>query len=268
MTGGVVLLTRPGNWQGVRTLHECARRGVAVSAVVVEPKTSADRLRRLRKFAATNGRMAALLKVWYTLGSETRFRREIARIHGESLPSTVQPMAARLGIPFHSVESHNDARSEGLLRELAPDLILLAGTRIIKPHIIERARLGCLNAHTGWLPEYRGVNANLWALLEGGRRGVTVHYVDPGVDTGAILFKEELPIVAGDTLERIEVRTIEICARLMVDAILAIRAGTAVGLPQRPDEGRQYRALPFAKEQEVRRRLRRMTAAPAAGVLP
>lgn len=262
---GVVLLTRPSNWQGVRTLAECARRGVSVSAVIVEPKTSGDRLRKLRRFLETNGPADTARKVWYTLVARRRFRRELTRARQSELPRAVGEIAARLGIPLHMVESHNDTRCEGLLRDLSPDLILLAGTRIIKPPIIRQARVGCLNAHTGWLPEYRGVNANLWALLEGGRRGVTVHYVDPGVDTGAILLREELPIISGDTIETIEVRTTDLCARLIIDAIQAIEAGTAVRAPQRAEDGRQYRALSFQKEQEVRRLLKRMAHAHSAG---
>lgn len=260
----VVLLTRPSNWQGVLTLRECSQRDVDVSAAIVEPKSTGERLRRLWKFLRLNGPADTACKVWHTVLSDRRFQREVRRVYRDDVPSNVRDIGSLLGMPVYEVGSHNDERCEQLLRELSVDLLLLAGTRIIKPHIIKRARLGCLNAHTGWLPDYRGVHANLWSLLEGGRLGVTVHYVDAGVDTGAILLREELRVVRGDTLERIELRTAELCARMMVDAIKAIESGTVAARLQRLDEGRYYRPLPFRKEQEVRRLLKRMARAGVA----
>ena len=258
---GVIMLTRPSNWQGVRTLHEFARRGIAVSAVVVEPKTLTERSRRFWKFLKVNGPADTLRKVWRILMGLRYFSHEMAQAYADGLPRNVPEMAARLHMPVHVVESHNGARCENLLRRFSPDLILLVGTRIIEPHVIRLARVGCLNAHSGWLPDYRGVHANLWALLEGGRRGVTVHYVDSGVDTGPILLREGLPIGAGDTLEAIEVRTVELSARLMGDAVVAIQAGRAIPVPQRLEEGRQFRAIPFRKEEEVRRLLKNLVEA-------
>lgn len=251
----IVLLSRPHNWQAVRTLDECARRGLEVSAVILEPKTTREKLRRLWRFLKSNGVHDTARKILRTLRARRDFRHHITHGEASALPLAVATMAARMGVTVYNVGSHNDEQCQRVLRDLAPDLILLAGTRIIKPHIIERARVGCLNAHTGWLPEYRGVHANLWALLEGGKLGITVHYVDPGVDTGAILLREQLPVHTGDTLEILEARMTAICARLMADAVLAIEAGTTNPIPQARDEGRQYRALPFDKEQEVRRLL-------------
>ncbi|MBI1893815.1 MAG: hypothetical protein HYS14_06890 [Candidatus Rokubacteria bacterium] len=260
----VVLLTRPSNWQGVLTLRECSRQGLAVSGVILEPKGLGERLRRLWKFLKLNGPADTARKIWHTVLSDRRFRREVKRVYRDDVPSSVRDIGSLLGMPVYEVGSHNDQQCEQLLEELSADFILLAGTCIIKPHILKQARLGCLNAHTGWLPDYRGVHANLWSLLEGGRLGVTVHYVDPGVDTGPILLREELRVVPGDTLETIELRTAELCARMMVDTIKAIENGAAVPCPQRLGEGRCYRALPFRKEQEVRRLLKRMARAGVA----
>ena len=122
----VVLLTRPSNWQGVLTLHECSRQGVFVVGVIVEPKTSADRFQRLRKFLAANGIVDTARKVWQTVLSERRFRVEIRRAGLETLPRTVTEMAAKLGVAVYPVPSHNDAECEALLRRLDPDAMLLA----------------------------------------------------------------------------------------------------------------------------------------------
>lgn len=256
----IILLTRPSNLQAIKTLEECRRRGVRIAAAVVEPKTWAEKVRRIRRFYRTNGLIDTLRKGWESVASDYRLDRVTQKVEGRHTPASVAEAGARLGVPVHVVPDHNGSASEALLRQLKPDLLLLAGTKILRKHIFGQARIGCLNAHTGWLPQYRGVHANFWALLEGGKTGVTVHYVDSGVDTGSILLRKELPIVSGDTLESIELRTMDLCASLMTDAIEGIEAGTLAPLPQTADQGRQYRALSFRKEEELRCLLRDFSA--------
>lgn len=254
----IILLTRPGNLQAIKTLEECHRRGVRIAAAIVEPKTWAEKVRRIRRFYRTNGFIDTLRKGWESVASDYRLDRVTQKAEGRRTPASVAEAGAQLGVPVHGVPDHNGSASEALLRQLKPDLLLVAGTKILRKHIFAQARLGCLNAHCGWLPEYRGLHANFWALMEGGKTGVTVHYVDAGVDTGSILLRKELPIVSGDTLESIELRTVDLCASLMTDAIEGIAAGTLAPLPQTADQGRQYRALSFRKEEEVRHLLREL----------
>lgn len=51
-----------------------------------------------------------------------------------------------------------------------------------------------INVHPGYLPYNRGPNPNLWAILDGTPRGVTVHYIDRGVDTGDIIAQRPVPL--------------------------------------------------------------------------
>src|SRR3989304_7874556 len=64
------------------------------------------------------------------------------------------------------------------------DLVLLTATPIIKPILIDIKRLTILNAHTGWLPRYRGLDANLKALRDNHDPGVSVHKVTEKIDAG------------------------------------------------------------------------------------
>ena len=77
------------------------------------------------------------------------------------------------------------------IRRLRPKVVLLNGCRIVKPEILKAIDCPVLNYHAGISPQYRGMNGGYWALASGdaGNFGTTVHLVDPGVDTGDILYQ-------------------------------------------------------------------------------
>ncbi len=142
------------------------------------------------------------------------------------------------------------------VRRLAPDLLVLVGADIVPAAVLEVPPLGTINAHYGLLPAYRGMNVTEWSVLRGDPPGVTVHMVDPGVDTGAILLREEIALLGGDTFYTLRRRHQEVAARLLVTAALALRDGTARPRPQAPDEGRQYYRMHPRLRRRAEERLR------------
>jgi len=84
------------------------------------------------------------------------------------------------------VASVNDASVSDQLTKFAPDVVLVNGTRIIKPNILTGVDAAFINTHVGITPMYRGVHGGYWALWndDPDNFGVTIHVVDPGVDTG------------------------------------------------------------------------------------
>lgn len=87
------------------------------------------------------------------------------------------------------VESVNSDAAREALKSLSPKVILVNGTRIIGKKTLTCINAPFINTHVGITPRYRGVHGGYWALTEGNKQscGVTVHMVDTGVDTGAIL---------------------------------------------------------------------------------
>jgi folate-dependent phosphoribosylglycinamide formyltransferase PurN len=126
------------------------------------------------------------------------------------------------------------------LRDLDPDLAVLVGADIVPVPVLEIPRIATINAHYALLPAYRGMNVTEWSVLRGDPVGVTVHVVDPGVDTGDILLQEEIQIDPGDTFATLRRKHQDVAARLLVDATLQLRDGTATPRSQRPADGRQY----------------------------
>jgi formyltetrahydrofolate-dependent phosphoribosylglycinamide formyltransferase len=91
----------------------------------------------------------------------------------------------------------NNALADRIAR-YDPDLVVLAGfMRILAPQVVRRFRI--LNTHPALLPAFPGAHAIRDALAAGVRTtGVTVHWVDEGVDTGPILAQVEVPVQPGD----------------------------------------------------------------------
>lgn len=71
---------------------------------------------------------------------------------------------------------------------------------IIPQSILDMFPLGCINLHISYLPWNKGADPNLWSFLEDTPKGVTIHYMDKGVDTGDILLQEEFYFNDGETL--------------------------------------------------------------------
>jgi methionyl-tRNA formyltransferase len=104
--------------------------------------------------------------------------------------------------PAHMVTSVNAAETIALLEELKPVVIVVNGTRIIAPKVLECVDCPIINVHAGITPQYRGVHGGYWALAEGHPElvGTTVHLVDPGIDTGTVLVRAYFDPSHGDSI--------------------------------------------------------------------
>ena len=87
------------------------------------------------------------------------------------------------------VSSVNSDQTLNLLQAINPDVIVVNGTRIISKRILTCCNPVFINMHAGITPRYRGTHGGYWALVENNLAncGVTIHLVDPGIDTGAII---------------------------------------------------------------------------------
>ena len=104
----------------------------------------------------------------------------------------------------------------------APDLVVLAGfMRILGPDVVRRFRI--VNTHPALLPAFPGAHALRDALAAGvATTGVTVHWVDEGVDSGPVIAQTAVPIEAGDTEDSLRVRVQAVERPLLVETIAAL----------------------------------------------
>jgi len=90
----------------------------------------------------------------------------------------------------HKISSINAEECREKLGEINPDVVVVIGTRMIRQKTLTCIPAPFINYHAGLNPKYRGMNGGYWAHATGDRQnaGVTVHLVDPGVDTGGALY--------------------------------------------------------------------------------
>ena len=110
------------------------------------------------------------------------------------------------------------------LREAQVDLVCLAGfMRVLTPYFIRAFQGRILNIHPAILPSFPGVDAQRQALEYGAKfTGCTVHFVDEGVDTGAVVCQAVIPIQDEDTVETLAARVLKEEHRIYTEAIALV----------------------------------------------
>lgn len=119
------------------------------------------------------------------------------------------------------------------LEQWSPDLLIFAGGTILREPLLKIPRLGVLNAHLGLLPEIRGMNSPEWSLLNAVSPGVTIHYMEAGIDAGPILQRCDLPDPGRcESLIDLRHRLIAFGVEKMADVVAALDRGAIAEKPQ------------------------------------
>ncbi|HCP15742.1 MAG TPA: methionyl-tRNA formyltransferase [Peptococcaceae bacterium] len=110
--------------------------------------------------------------------------------------SPVKEKAMELGLPVFQPRRVREAEAVEFLRQIAPDVIVVAAFGQILPKaILDIPPLGCINVHASLLPAYRGAAPIQWVLLNGEREtGITIMKMEEGLDTGPMLLQKKLRI--------------------------------------------------------------------------
>lgn len=154
----------------------------------------------------------------------------------------VEKVLAHHGVPLLQSEgSINSAESLTMLRKQSPDLLIsIAGNQIFKKPLIELAPNGCLNLHTALLPRYRGLMPSFWVMKNDEKlTGVSVFFVDEGIDSGPILVQEEIEI--GDrSLEQLIIDTKKLGMDCIIRGVQLIEDGQYTLLENDPTQKSYY----------------------------
>lgn len=144
------------------------------------------------------------------------------------------------------IKTNAEFRAE--LEEIAPDVIVVvAYGRIIPKWMLDLPRYGNINGHASLLPKYRGAAPIQRAIANGETvTGVTTMLLDEGLDTGAMLLKQEVPIGPEQTSVDLFPVLAEVGAKLMVETLAGLEAGTIT--PQKQDESQATLAPILTRE--------------------
>ncbi|MEP6477159.1 MAG: methionyl-tRNA formyltransferase [Actinomycetota bacterium] len=145
-------------------------------------------------------------------------------------PTPVAHTARTMGLPTAEVESVRAGEGLRLLREHAPDvLVVVAYGEILPAAVLDIPRLGAVNLHFSLLPRWRGASPVQHALLAGDpETGVTTILIDEGLDTGPILARQPTLVEEGEDAGRLGDRLSEMGGALLARTLTDLAAGRAV----------------------------------------
>ncbi|MGH7532670.1 MAG: formyltransferase family protein [Gemmatimonadales bacterium] len=145
----------------------------------------------------------------------------------EPTPPCPVPCRRILAADLHSEEVVSAVRA------WSPDLGLSLGAPILRPALFQLPKYGTLNLHLGKVPNFRGAPPAFWELYTGASEiGVTVHWIDDRLDTGAIAAQATAPIYPTDTLTDVTSRATELGRAVLHKVLTDLASGTATAQPQ------------------------------------
>lgn len=167
------------------------------------------------------------------------------------VPCPVKELALAKGLPVSQPEK---VKSPDFLRQLSdwkPDVIAVtAFGRFLPKAILDLPPMGCVNVHGSLLPAYRGAAPIQWALIHGDpETGITTMVMDEGMDTGAILLQQPVPIEPEDTALELGARLAKVGGALLVETLTRLAERSIV--PREQDHAQATSAPLLTKEDGV-----------------
>ena len=144
------------------------------------------------------------------------------------------------------VSTVNSNEAVKCIQNISPDFGIVFGAGKILPRVINLFRDGLINVHRGIAEKYRGLDSDLWAIYHGdyGNLGVTVHYVEPQLDTGEIVGQQSLFLRRGMKIFHIKYYTTVSAVEIVVHAANNFLSNTINSVKQRR-KGRYYSFMPL-----------------------
>jgi methionyl-tRNA formyltransferase len=113
---------------------------------------------------------------------------------------------------------------------------------LLKPDFLQLLPKGCINLHPSYLPYNRGTCPNVWSIVDQTPAGVTLHYIDEGIDTGDIISQKKVPVLWTDTGETLYHKLEAAGLQLLRESWPDIRDGRIERTPQLGHAGTSHRA--------------------------
>jgi len=221
------------------------RNNVEISAVIV------NRLFNPKRFTSEFSRDGSRLikKIWkkFVLRKNayqpTNYETILDLMKSENIQfSKVEDFNEKFEVPIVYCNTLNDPIVFETLKKFKPDIVVFTGGGLIRNDVLENSGAGVLNCHMGVLPKYRGMDVVEWSLLEDNIEeiGMTVHFMDKGVDTGDILQIKKVKLETNEGIKELRERFEPIMCRQMVTVCLDYLNGRIDRIPQKYEDGKQY----------------------------
>lgn len=197
--------------------------------------------RLIRERLKSRGWSFVLRRAAYLIRSKMRIALQGMRVPLAGFASLPELCRAR-GLRVIRCTDPNGVEFIQQVERLEVDLIVVAVFgRILRRALITVPRLGCVNVHPSLLPRYRGPEPCYWVLANQEQTtGVTVHYIDEGIDSGDIILQRVMEIRPNETETTLMRRSFRVAAELLREAIPLLIAGRAQRIPQEHSAATYY----------------------------
>jgi methionyl-tRNA formyltransferase len=162
----------------------------------------------------------------------------------DGLPNFID-VARQKKIPVFAPDNPNMPAFVNEMQSLTPDLFIAVGyALILKPALLAVPSQLAANFHASLLPHYRGKHPVFWTLRNGERwAGLTVHHMDPGIDTGDIIYQVKVRTRRDDTVSSLYGRIMDLSTGLVGRLTADVEAGTVPRLAQLSGEGSYFSSI-------------------------
>ena len=162
--------------------------------------------------------------------------------------SPVKEYALSQQLPVYQPLKMRDGEALAIVRELAPELIVVAAYgKILPEDILNVPKYGAINVHSSLLPRYRGAAPINWAILDGcTETGVSIMYMAKELDAGDVIMQKTTAIGEDEDALSLTARLADLGAEALSETVTALQNGTAARTPQ--DESQQTYASMLSRE--------------------
>lgn len=234
----VILCSSPYSETGCAVTARVAQLGyVPVGALTLPAWDRRTLLRKVGQWGIRDSLTYAVAKLApRKLATEAQIRNPYLKKtlrQGNGILRSLQDVARAYRFPIVTCSDQNSERAVAQLRQWSPDLAIFTGGNILRDEVLKIPRLGVLNSHLALLPEIRGMSSPEWSLLCSVPLGITIHFMDRGVDTGPILLRREFTAAAEcESLADLRNRMIAEGLDLLATTVEALDRNEVSAVPQ------------------------------------
>jgi folate-dependent phosphoribosylglycinamide formyltransferase PurN len=234
----VILCSSPYSETGCAVAARLAKFGhVPVGALTLPSWDPRTLLRKLGQWGLRDSLRYAIAKL--SPGRSTNAEQvrnpylENSLRRGDGVFRNLREVANSYGFPVATCRDQNSPQAVAQLKHWSPDVAIFTGGNILRTEILKVPRLGVINSHLALLPEIRGMSSPEWSILCGVALGITIHFMDNGIDTGPILLRRDFAHPdACDSFTDLRNRMIADGIELIAEAVAGLERGQLIAKAQ------------------------------------
>jgi len=161
---------------------------------------------------------------------------------------SILAFAEKYSIPVFDIQNPNHSVFLDTIRKMKPDVIINQSQSIIKNELLDIPTIGVINRHNALLPKNRGRLTPFWVLFRKEKEtGVSIHFVNEGIDAGEIIVQEKFTVEPGETFNSLVRKNYIVAPKAMLKALDILEKGNYTLLPN-DDANATYNSVPKLKE--------------------